>query len=102
VDGGHARDEVLGLIADRVQLGVTRLAARLEVRELRDRPASEHADTQLPLHGRHGKGSGAASAGPSGTSPHSLDLLPRAAPDQAEGRLNSAVVQPRAGHSTQA
>jgi hypothetical protein len=47
VDRAHLRDEVLGQIADRVQLGVARLVQRLEVGGLRDRAGAEDADAEL-------------------------------------------------------
>ena len=46
MDGGHPLEQVLGHVADRVELGVAGLAAGFEVGELRDRPGAEHADAQ--------------------------------------------------------
>src|SRR5204862_1154072 len=49
VETGHALDEVLGHIADRMEVDIARLLGGLEMRELGDRPAAEDADLQPPL-----------------------------------------------------
>ena len=46
---GHALKQILGRVADGVELGVAGLAAAFEVPELRDRPRAEHADAQAPI-----------------------------------------------------
>ena len=46
MDGGHPLAQVVGDVADRVQLGITGLAAGVEMGELRDRAAAQHADPQ--------------------------------------------------------
>ena len=43
---GHAQAQILGDIADRVEVGVARFGAGLEMRELRNRPAAQHANPQ--------------------------------------------------------
>ena len=45
----HSPPQVVGQVADRVELGVSGLAAGVEVRELGDRPAAQHADPQAAL-----------------------------------------------------
>ena len=55
VDRAHLGEQVLGEVADRVQLGVSRLGERLEVGELGDRAGAEDADAQrLLLVSGHG------------------------------------------------
>ena len=49
VDGVHLGEQVLGDVADRVELRVARLVERLEMGELGDRSGAEDADVQLPL-----------------------------------------------------
>ena len=46
VKHGHLLAQIIGQIADGIQLGVARLAAGVEVRDLRNRPAAENADAQ--------------------------------------------------------
>ena len=46
VDGRHPLSEVVGDVADRVQLGVACLADGVEMGRLRDRAAAQHADPQ--------------------------------------------------------
>ena len=49
VDRGHALAQVVGQVADGVQLGVARLAAGVEVSELGDRAAAQNADPQAAI-----------------------------------------------------
>ena len=49
VHRGHPLAQVGGQVADGVELGVPRLAAGIEVRDLGDRPAAEHADLETAL-----------------------------------------------------
>ncbi len=46
MDGGHPLAQVVGEVADRVELGIPGLAAGVEVGKLRDRAAAQHADAQ--------------------------------------------------------
>ena len=43
----HFLDEIFGEITDRVELGVLRFPAGIEMGRLRDLPASEHADPEF-------------------------------------------------------
>ena len=49
MDRGHSLAQVVGQVADGVKLGVPGLAAGVEVGELGDRPAAQHADPQAAL-----------------------------------------------------
>ena len=49
MDRRHPLAQVVGQVADGVELGIPGLAAGVEVRELGDRPAAEHADPQAAL-----------------------------------------------------
>ena len=45
----HAQAEILGHIADCIEVRVARLGAGFEMRELRDRPAAQHANPQAAI-----------------------------------------------------
>ena len=51
VGGGDALEQILGRVAEGVQLGVAGLAASLEVRGLGDLARAEHTDPQAALVG---------------------------------------------------
>src|SRR5207237_896010 len=46
MNDGHLRDQILGDIANGVEFGVARLAAGVEMGDLRNRPAAGHADAE--------------------------------------------------------
>ncbi|CAA9556857.1 MAG: hypothetical protein AVDCRST_MAG49-2139 [uncultured Thermomicrobiales bacterium] len=87
VGGRHPRQEVLGQVADRPELGVARLAAGVEVGGLGDLPAAEDAHPQVPPLRSHAAASPTVLVPPGACA--ETDWGARAgAPDSAYARRN--------------